>query len=528
MDYDYIIVGSGGAGLYAALKAQEHGRVLILTKGALGEGSTPLAQGGIAAAIGPQDSDELHLKDTLRAGRGLCNLEAVSVLVSEAASCIEDLIHLGVPFDYDGEQIAFGLEGAHSVARVLHAGGDATGLMLQRVLEREIAHMDRITVRGKHLVTEIAVIDGVCQGVRALDLQTGQINDFAGRFVVLATGGFGQLFAHTTNAEGATWDGTAVAFEAGADIADMEFVQFHPTVLRTPTEHHFLISEAVRGEGAILRDLHERAFMKAYDPRAELAPRDVVTRAILNEMEQANHPCVYLDITHLPEERIKERFPSIYKHCLEHGIDMAHTFIPVAPAAHYSIGGVKTDLWGETNIPNLFACGEAASTGVHGANRLASNSLLELLVFGRRVVRRTIDPSLHEATPERTWRRSNDLPDMVIEMESIRPTRTGRNVADLQKIRNFSWAELGVVRRKDNLEEALKTFDRWASLLGQPKTVADYEFANLILMGRLVSQAALKRCESRGTHYRVDYPEESPNWQRHIVLRTKNRRELGC
>ncbi len=516
MDYDYIVIGSGGAGLYTALKAQEYGRVLLLTKGALGGGSTPLAQGGIAAAIGPEDSDELHQKDTLLAGKGLCNRHAVAVLVSDAAECIEDLIELGVPFDYNGAQIALGLEGAHSVPRVVHAGGDATGLMLQQALTHKLEYLDRITVLDEHLVTELIVSDGVCRGVRAIDLNTSNLKEFAGRFTVLATGGFGQLYAHTTNSPGATGDGIAVAFRAGAVVADMEFFQFHPTVLYLPNEHSFLISEAVRGEGAIIRDANGRAFMKDYDPRGELAPRDVVSRAILTEMERSGQPCVYLDITHEPADKIMARFPSIYRHCKEHGIDMARSLVPVAPAAHYAVGGVRTDLWGETTITNLFACGEVACTGVHGANRLASNSLLELLVFGQRVVKRTIDPSIATA-PEVL----EDETDMLVEINPELPSNPVSVPPTLKEVQSFAWEKLGVARDAVPLREAKETLAIWQSSFGKPAKLADYELSNVVLVGRLVAEAAATRRESRGTHYRLDLPEESPEWLRHIVLRRK-------
>lgn len=521
MDYDYIVIGSGGAGLYAALKAQEFGRVLLLTKGALGEGSTPLAQGGIAAAIGPEDSDELHQKDTLVAGNGLCNQSAVAVLVSEATECIEDLLHLGVPFDYNGTQIALGLEGAHSVPRVVHAGGDATGLMLQRALERQIEYLDRITVLDEHLVTGLIVSGGVCHGVRALALRTGQHTEFASRFVVLAMGGFGQLFAHTTNSAGATGDGIAIALRAGAAITDMEFMQFHPTVLCLPSEHQFLISEAVRGEGAILRDVNGRAFMKDYDARGELAPRDVVSRAIVTEMEKSDQQCVYLDITHLPAAKIRSRFPTIYSHCKERGIDMASSLIPVAPAAHYSVGGVKTNLWGETAVSNLFACGEVACTGVHGANRLASNSLLELLVFGRRVIRRTVDRLTCKVEGESAAHASEDRDGYLIEVDLAPGLSAHSSPPTLQEVRSLAWQALGVARHGASLEKVRKTFEMWQASTGPQSELADYEMANLILVGRMVAEAAAARRESRGCHYRLDFPQKSANWQRHIVLRRR-------
>ena len=345
MTYDYMIVGSGIAGLYTALLAQKQGSVLILTKGSIDDCNTKHAQGGIAAAIGEGDSPRLHFQDTIAAGAGLSNPEAVNLLVAEAADRIADLINLGVPFDTVNGEVALAKEAAHTVPRILHAGGDATGEHIEVTLSRRVRQAG-IEVLEYCLATEIMVEKGVVRGVRALDCRTGSVEEFLCHNLVLATGGAGRLFKYTTNSEVATGDGVALAFSAGAEIQDMEFFQFHPTAVRLPGTHPFLISEAVRGEGGILRNVEGYRFMPDYTPGGELAPRDVVTRGILYEMQKTRSDRVFLDITHLPYQLITTRFPHIYRFCLEHGLDITKGLIPVAPAAHYMMGGVKTNTWG--------------------------------------------------------------------------------------------------------------------------------------------------------------------------------------
>ncbi|MFQ5988095.1 MAG: L-aspartate oxidase, partial [Dehalococcoidia bacterium] len=378
--YDYIIVGSGIAGLYTSLLAREQGSVLILTKGGIDECNTKYAQGGIAAAIGHGDSAELHYRDTIAAGAGLCDPEAVRILVEEAPDRITDLINFGVPFDTMDGEVALAREAAHSVPRILHAGGDATGEHIEVTLSR-MARLAKIAILEYFLATEIIVDNGVVRGVRALDCRTGSVEEFHCRALILATGGGGRLFKLTTNPDVATGDGIALAYNAGAEITDMEFLQFHPTALRLPGVIPFLISEAVRGEGGILRNVEGRQFMFDYSPDGDLASRDIVARSILSETNKMGSDRVFLDVTHLPPHRVSARFPHIYRFCLDHGLDITKTLVPVAPAAHYMMGGVKTNAWGETNIAGLFAAGETACAGVHGANRLASNSLLEVVVF---------------------------------------------------------------------------------------------------------------------------------------------------
>src|SRR6185295_4955685 len=388
--YDYIIIGSGIAGLYAALLARQHGSVCVLTKGSIDECNTKYAQGGIAAAVGADDDPELHFKDTIDAGAGLVDPEAARILVEAAADRIHDLVTFGVPFDSADGEVALGREAAHSRNRILHAGGDSTGAHIEISLS-SLARMSRITIKEYVQVEEIVVEGGHATALIALDTRTNATTRFDAGAIILATGGVGQLFRVSTNPEVATGDGIALAYRAGAEVQDMEFIQFHPTALRLPGVPIFLISEAVRGEGGLLRNAAGERFMLAYDERAELAPRDIVARAIVSEMQRSGTDRVYLDITHLPAERVTARFPQIYRYCLDHGVDMTKEPVPVSPAAHYMMGGVRTNTWGETTLPGLFACGEAACTGVHGANRLASNSLLETVVFAKRIVERTLE-----------------------------------------------------------------------------------------------------------------------------------------
>ncbi len=509
--YDYIIVGSGIAGLYAALKAREHGGVLVLTKGSIDECNTRYAQGGIAAPIGEGDSPGLHLEDTLRAGAGLVDGEAARILTEEAADRIADLVEFGVPFDTLDGEITLGREGAHSLPRILHAGGDATGAHIELTLS-SVAKLSRITIMEHCLAAKLHVADGAIEGLEALDCRTNTRLDFSCRFLILATGGAGQLYKISTNPSVATGDGVALAYEAGAEVMDMEFFQFHPTALRMPGVEPFLISEAVRGEGGILRDARGRAFMADYDPAAELAPRDVVARAILAEMGKTGADHVYLDGTHLAPARLTSRFPHIYRFCLEHGLDITREPIPVSPAAHYMMGGVRTNTWGQTNIRGLYACGEAACTGVHGANRLASNSLLETIVFAKRVVQRALrqaqgEPSVNEASAD------------AVSLSA--PVAAEVPPLDLGALQSLMWDKVGIVRSGDSLAQAKAILAAWQATLPHPSDRSSHELASLLTCGRLVTEAALRRQESRGAHYRVDFPEPSQAWQRHIIFRDR-------
>ncbi|MDH4269450.1 MAG: L-aspartate oxidase [Dehalococcoidia bacterium] len=509
--HDYIIVGSGIAGLYIALLAIKRGSVLILTKGSIEDCNTKYAQGGIAVAMGRDDSPELHFRDTIAAGDGLSDAEAVRILTEEAADCIADLIKFGVPFDTLNGEITLTREAAHSVPRIMHAGGDATGEHIEVTLSRQVRAVP-IKVLENCLASEILVQKGRVVGVRALDCHTGSVEEYSCKFLVLATGGAGRLFKYTTNSDVVTGDGIAVAFEAGAGISDMEFFQFHPTVLRLPGVAPFLISEAVRGEGGILRNVEGHRFMPDYTADAELATRDIVARSIVYEMKKTHSDRVFLDVTHLPSRLITTRFPHIYRFCREHGLDITKGLVPVAPAAHYLMGGVKVNSWGETNIPGLFAAGETACTGVHGANRLASNSLLESVVFSKRIVQRTE----MTAPPRHGKKRSGGT---IFRCLPERETLSKVPSLNLPSLQSLMWDKVGIIRSGKGLKEAAGILATWESFLPQPGDRTSHELNNLVLCARLVTEAALLREESRGAHFRTDFPQTSPEWKKHIVFR---------
>src|ERR1700756_4009636 len=381
---DYAVVGSGVAGLRAAIELSHSGRVLVLAKSFLSDSATSWAQGGIAVALSDEDEISLHEQDTINAGDGLCRPETVALLVEEGPKYITQLIEWGTEFDRAGTKLAFTREAAHSRSRILHAHGDSTGREISRALLARAHTIPHLHLRAHAFTTGLLIEKGRAGGVRFIDETDGSLHELHAGAVLLATGGLGQLYRETTNPEVATGDGMAIAFEAGAVLSDMEFVQFHPTALAVKGAPRFLLSEALRGEGGILRNINLERFMKRYNEAQELAPRDVVARAIVSEMHRTNSEHVYLDMTAKPEGFVEKRFPRIYATCMSYGVDLARDVAPVCPAAHYMMGGVKTDLWGRTSLPGLYAAGETADTGVHGANRLASNSLLEGLVFGAR------------------------------------------------------------------------------------------------------------------------------------------------
>ncbi len=512
--YDYIIVGSGIAGLYIALLAIKQGSVLILTKGSIDDCNTKYAQGGIAVAMSKDDSPELHFKDTMAAGDSLCDAEAVRILTEGGAECLVDLIRFGVPFDTLNGEITLTREAAHSIPRIIHAGGDATGEHLEISLSQQVRSVP-IKVLEDCLVSELLVENGKVKGVKALDCRTGLVEEYGCQFLILATGGDGRLFKYSTNSDVVTGDGIALAFEAGAEISDMEFFQFHPTVLRLPGVAPFLISEAVRGEGGILRNVEGYRFMPDYVAEAELAPRDIMARSIVYEMRKTGSDRVFLDVTHLPSRLITTRFPHIYRFCQDHGLDITRGLIPVAPAAHYPMGGVKTNTWGETSISGLFAAGETACTGVHGANRLASNSLLESVVFGKRVVERTTSPCHKESRSQESGVKTQDL--RLKTQDSRLRTVPRLNLPNLQSL---MWDKVGIIRSGESLTEAAGILITWQRSLPQPTDRPSYELNNLVLCARLMAEAALLREESRGAHFRTDFPQSSPEWQQHIIFKT--------
>jgi L-aspartate oxidase len=401
------------------------------------------------------------------------------------------------------------LEAAHSVPRVLHAGGDATGEYIEVSLSQQV-RSHGIQVLENFLATDIIVEKGKVAGIHTLDCRTGTREEFLCKHLILATGGAGQLFKYNTNPNITTGDGVVLAFNAGAEITDIEFFQFHPTALRMPGVQPFLISEAVRGEGAVLRNADGYRFMPDYHEKAELAPRDVVARSLLTEMKKGKSDRVYLDVTALPPHQITTRFPHIYQFCLDHGLDITKAQIPVAPAAHYMIGGVKTNTWGETNILGLFAAGEVACTGVHGANRLASNSLLEAIVFSKRIIERTISKSKEKAP------QPAGVKDIYTSL-SQRPAPKVVPAPGLVMLQQLHWDKAGIVRDKEGLNQAATILAAWQNSLPRPADLPSYELSNLVVVGRLLTEAALIREESRGAHYRTDFPQSSPKWQSHII-----------
>ncbi|PYE43742.1 L-aspartate oxidase [Paenibacillus barcinonensis] len=512
VETDVLVIGSGIAGLFTAIKASEQHRVLMITKKSLLESNTRYAQGGIAAVIAEDDSPAYHQQDTLVAGAGLCRSEAVEVLVNEGPEGVRELIRLGTLFDLENGELALTQEGAHSHRRILHANGDATGYEIVRALAVEVHEHPVIDVWDEHFVIDLITDQGECIGALVLK-EDGSKVFVRAKATVLCSGGAGQLYRYTTNPDVATADGVAMAYRAGAVVRDMEFIQFHPTSLCYPGAPRFLVSEAVRGEGAYLRNVKGERFMEKYHPQLELAPRDIVARAIVSEMELTNSTFVYLDITHEPPEMVKYRFPTIYETCMRYGLDMTTDWIPVAPAAHYMMGGVKTDLSGESSIPRLFACGEVSSTGVHGANRLASNSLSEAIVFGRRIVERiellpSLAPSLGRDVKFRSMNNGGAM------QQQSKPTSEKRLSLQKMMVR-----KVGLRRNGKNLQQALDTLQQELAFLDQSLNYREeLEYANLLTCAWLVTSGALHREESRGAHYREDFPaRDDAMWQKHSL-----------
>lgn len=503
---DFLIIGSGIAALRAAAELAGAGDILILTKAEPREGNTGYAQGGIAAAVGPDDSPALHAADTIAAGAGLCDTRAVEVLVEEGPRYVRELIEWGAAFDRGSTGApALAIEGAHSARRVLHAH-DATGREIGRTLWARVSGLPGVVARPHARVTELLVGNGRCMGARFLQ-DDGTEAVATASTTLLATGGAGQVYSDTTNPPVATGDGVAMAYRAGARVVDLEFVQFHPTALKVAGQPRFLLSEALRGEGARLVNADGEPFMSRLDPMGDLAPRDRVARGIVRESERTGRP-VFLSLSHLDAAFVHERFPLISDACARAGLDLARDPIPVGPAAHYAMGGVETDLDGRTSVADLFAAGEVACTGVHGANRLASNSLLEGLVFGARAGRRMREESTGA-------RRAGSV-----------PPGAGRPVRDLlpaTEVQRIMWERVGLFRDRTGLETALATLEpAWLTLQAQLAAGGTldgdgWRAASLLTVGRLIARAALRRGESRGAHFRSDFPERDDlHWQRRI------------
>lgn len=501
LETDFIVIGSGVAGLRASVElAKSEARVTVLTKDKASESNTEYAQGGVAVVLSEDDNAELHEDDTLVAGAGLCDVPAVETLVTEGTKYIKQLIDWGTEFDKEGGKLLMGQEAAHSRRRILHAHGDSTGAEFVRSLIARAGQEKTINLTPFANTESLIVRDGRCVGVRFLDPILRAPREIYAKAVIMCTGGAGQLYLHTTNPSVATGDGMAMAYFAGAEMADMEFIQFHPTALSIPDAPRFLLTEAMRGEGGQLKNKYGERFMSRYDDRLELAPRDIVSRSIVAEMRRTGTREVYLDMTAMDEEFLKHRFPKIYEVCRSYGLNIANDMLPVSPASHYCMGGIRTDLWGRSTVPGLYAAGEVTCTGVHGANRLASNSLLEGLVFGARAGKAAADDSSEFQISISESSRSEALNAEVEIATAVK-----------KRIKRVMWERVGILRDKDSLKRALKEFSQIETgNLGASSR-------NFVTLAKLVATAALWREESRGGHYRNDFPEQNEKWRVHSI-----------
>lgn len=502
-NYSAIIIGSGISGLYAALKISENPNcenILLITKANMDESNSRYAQGGIAGVFpdNKKDSVELHIEDTIKAGSGLVDYNVIKEISSLSSEVIEDLINHGIKFDTDqNKNLSFTIEGAHSVNRILHAGGDGTGIIMESVLAIQILKNSKITMLENTLVTKI-LQNKSYDAIGVEILRNGEHQKILSNAVILATGGAGQIFAHTTNPKVATADGLALSLIAGATLQDMEFIQFHPTALAFQTDaSHFLISESARGEGAKLKNINGEYFTQNYHPKGDLAPRDVVTRAVYDQMKKTHSDFVYLDMTLIPEEKIQTRFPRIKKECEKHGVDITKNPIPVAPAAHYFMGGIKVDTKGCSSVKNLYAIGEAGCTSLHGANRLASNSLLECVVLAHNLAE--------------YLKSQNFLNEKTINFDSTKEIKIYDNLSELtQKLKNTMWENVSIVRNEKSLKLAIsdiKNLEHDFDIYAKYTQKEAYEFRNMLLVAKAITKAALARKESRGGHFREDFPQ---------------------
>lgn len=525
-NYSTVIIGSGIAGLYAALKIEQQVELpdglLLITKSKLGESNSRYAQGGMVAVMKENKSDTTasHISDTIKAGAGLSDFNTVKFISEHSDAVVKDLLKFGVEFDRDeNNNLCFTKEAAHSVRRILHSGGDATGKMIEQALCKKVAENKNIEIYEDTDAVELLVSNNECKGVLVYNDETQEYETIYSPAIILATGGIGQLYKYTTNPAGATGDGLALAYNAGAVMQDMEFVQFHPTALAIDCgENRFLISEAVRGEGARLCDSDGVEYMQKYDERKELAPRDIVTRANFNEMKKNKLDNVYLNATCIDNKKLAKRFPNISKKCLENGIDIAHDFIPVAPAAHYYMGGVKTNLRGETSISGLYAIGEVSSTGLHGGNRLASNSLLECVVCAYSVAEYL--KSLKLKSPKQIDEQIKTILDKYTDEDNITEEL---DIPSMKKqLQDIMWNYVGIFRDENSLVTALKKLNDLKSKF--PRTSKcisreEYEFRDMLIVASLIANSALTRKESRGAHYRTDYTQTNEECVHSIITK---------
>ncbi len=522
---DCIIIGSGIAGLSTAMRLAEKHNVKVFTKSSLSDSTTWYAQGGIAAAIKKPDFWKSHYEDTITAGQGLCDPKAVEILVKTAPKMIEDLIEIGTNFDISEGEISLTTEGGHSFPRILHAGGDATGEELEKKLVSYSKSLRQMNFSPEHFVLDILVYKNNCVGI--MDIKTGKVEIHPASNIIIASGGIGQIYDLSTNPPISTGDGIAMAYRAGACIMDIEFIQFHPTVFKTKDSKLFLISEALRGEGAYLRDCHGNRFMMGKHPRIELAPRDIVVKEMIRVMDECGTDYVYLDATHIPESYLKIRFPNIISKLKENGLNLNKDLIKVSPAEHYLNGGIKTDYNGRTNIKGLYCCGEAAATGAHGANRLASNSLMEGLVYGWKIykdIQKNLDKKSQKDKNEAIMSINEIL--NKFKTEKIKVSKPEDKIPDINtlilKLRNIMTKKVGILRDAKSLKEAKEFVNFYikCDYLYNKKDKNTLEFVNMLTVASLIIKAASLREESRGTHQRNDFPQkDDKKWKKHIILK---------